>query len=695
MDELELANAVWARYAYCRDNGHADFIAQADRCFRFYRGEHWRQADRAQLNAERRPALTTNMVLPTVNTALGELILNKSEAACRPQNGSDPALADIMTKVLKHIGEANHLQYLRSDVVRDGVITGRGFFDVRLAYNDNLQGEVRISALNPKNVVIDPDGEEYDPDTWGEVFTTKWLTVDDIEVIYGKKKAGELRSRTGNNMLLGYDSIDEYRDRFGLRYNTWYGTPSAQQAGVTRGVRVIERQYRKLNNQEHFLDPQTGDTRPVPDGFDRNRVALLVQEHGFRVVKQLVRRIRWTVIADNQVLHDDWSPYKHFTVVPFFPYFIRGKAFGMVENLIDSQELLNKTLSQELHVINTSANSGWKFKSGALANMTPAEFEQKGARSGLVIEVNENVEDVQKIQPNNIPQGLNLVSQKAGEHIKQISGVTNSMLGTDREDVSGKALQKKRAAGAMSLAVVEDNMNRTEAILARNVLDIVQMHYTEPRILTITHNAATNEVETFEVNQVTAEGAVLNDLTAGEYGITIVSVPFRETLEDSQFDQMLALREAGVAIPDETLIEVSRLQGKAAVLERIRGDASGPEAQAATALQQRATEAAVAKTEAEAQQKGADAQLRMAKAQAALQPKDDGGRTLLEQNKSIAAQGLAEQKFQHEREMALLDRAVERERMEQERIDKQRAAEVAAAQADAQRALDAGAQETE
>jgi hypothetical protein len=64
-----------------------------------------------------------------------------------------------------------------------------------------------------------------------------------------------------------------------------------------------------------------GDMRPIPEDFDRNKIAFFVEKFGFQVTTKLVRRIRWTVVADNVVLHDDWSPYKHFTVVPYFPYF--------------------------------------------------------------------------------------------------------------------------------------------------------------------------------------------------------------------------------------------------------------------------------------------------------------------------------------------------------------------------------------
>jgi len=276
-----------------------------------------------------------------------------------------------------------------------------------------------------------------------------------------------------------------------------------------------------------------------------------VEKFGFNVMTQLRRRIRWTVICDNVVLHDEWSPYKHFTVVPYFPHFLHGHTLGMVENLLDPQEILNKVSSQELHIVNTTANSGYKVKAGALANMTVEELEEKGAQTGIVIEVNGDPDkDVQKITPNQVPQGLDRVSYKSEEHIKTISGVSDSAMGFDREDVAAKAIQEKKKSGTTNLVKPLDNLVRTDHILARNTLDLVQTFYTEERLLTITKDSMTGATEQLAVNQATPEGEIINDLTLGEYDVVVSSVPVRETLEDSQFDQAVALKQLGVNIPD-------------------------------------------------------------------------------------------------------------------------------------------------
>lgn len=671
-----LANEVWCRYAWLRDNGHLYYVKKATVCENFFVGLQWDPNDLALLKSYRRPALTINKIISTVSNVMGEQIFNRTDIAFKPRNeGATSEIADALTKVFMQISDNNQLNWVRSDVFADGIVGSRGFFDVRLDFTDSLRGEVRIEQLNPKNVLIDADADEYDPDKWGDVIITKWMSPDQIEMLYSKADADLLRGRQDSYFPYGYDSIDRDRDRFGHPRSMYtYSTGPDSGDNNTRNIRVIERQWKKLDRVLHFVDVGTGDTRMVPPDWDQARIQQhMTQNPNLALTKKLVQRIRWTVVADNVVLHDDWSPYKHFTVVPYFPYFRRGRTVGLVENLIGPQELLNKVSSQELHVVNTTANSGWKIKRNALQNMSTAELEQRGAQTGLVLELDE-INNAERIQPNQTPTGLDRISYKAEEHIKSISGVSDYMQGFAREDVAAKSVQTNKQSGQANLAKVMDNMNRTDFILARNVLDMVQEYYTEQRLLYITTDRLTNTTEQLTVNQPTPEGTILNDLTLGEYAVVVTNQPERDTFEETQFDQALRLRtEAGVQIPDKYIIQSSRLKDKAEIVKELEGDQNSPEAQAAAQLKQRANEAEVTKLEAEAMQKQSDAQLKAAKSQKELASigQDSGQDEMaMEQYKLEAEMAMEQQKMEQEHQLARekmeMEFALKREQMQAE-----------------------------
>lgn len=609
-----LAHEQQVRYQYMRDKSHRAFIEKADKCDNFVIGNQWLSTDLNALAESGRPAITINKVLSTVNALLGEQINNRTEVLFRPSAGAPAEVADVLSKVWMQIGQNNQLPWVRSDVFADGIIRGRGFYDVRMDYSDSIFGEVRVSQLNSKNVIIDPDAEEYDPDKWSDCITTKWLTISDIEILFSKEDAEILKSRDGLSRY-GNDSIDRFRDSFAGDQKGFY-TRAEGDTETERNIRILDRQYRKLDTQKHFVDIATGDMRPVPEGWDRNRIASFLDKMGgeINVVKKLVKRIRWTVTADDLVLHDEWSPYKHFTVVPYFANFRYGKTVGVVENLLGPQEVLNKVSSQELHIVNATANSGYIVEEDSLVNMTTEELELDGAKTGLVIEYRKGTQPPVKIQPNQPPSGLDRISMKAEEHIKTISAVSDSMMGFDRADVAAKAIAYKRQQGTVGMSKVLDNLERTDWLLARNVLDLVQEFYTGERIINITHDNFANDQEQVVVNQMDpATGAVTNDLTLGEYDIVITSSPHRASLEDSQFEQARALRELGVPIPNNVLIENSRLLRRAEIVKTMDAMANSPQAQAQAALQMRALQAEVVLKEAQGQKTQANAEMLAAK----------------------------------------------------------------------------------
>lgn len=655
-----VASEQWYRFRWCVEHGHYQFLSKADRCDKFFAGMQWNESDLNALKLQRRPALTINKIISTISTIMGEQIYNRNEVTFRQSSGGRPQTAEALTKVWMQIAQNNQLPWVRSDVFADGIIRSRGFYDVRMDFTDSMRGEVRISILNSKNVVIDPDAEEYDPDMWNDVFITKWMTPQDIELLYSEEDAEYLKAKESSLFPYAYDSIERVRDRFAgpMLQASYYGLLDTHH--VRRNIRVLERQYHRLDVQKHFVDVMTGDMRPIPDDWGRDRISAVLEKAAgqINITKKKVKRVRWTVTADNVVLHDDWSPYKHFTVVPYFPHFRYGTTVGIVENLLGPQELLNKVSSQELHIVNTSANSGWKVKAGNLVNMSIEELEQSGAKTGLVLELLD-INQAEKIQPNQTPTGLDRISYKSEEHMKSISGVSDSMQGFDREDVAAKAIAYKKQSGQTNLVKVLDNLERTDYILARNVLDLVQQYYTEERIIHITHDDVLQEPETLTVNQYNPETEeIVNDLTVGEYSIVITSTPYKATLEDSQFEQAARLREMGVQLPDSVLIENSRLMRKADIIKQMEGDQNSPEAQQQKELAMRRQAAEVGKAEAEVAEKQADTKLKLARANAEAAGAQ-GGPDAEAQAKLLQIEREHELKVQQvEREFALKEKAL-------------------------------------
>ena len=619
INEQIASGQLW-RFRVAVERGHKSFLELAQRCDDFFIGKQWDDADLAYLRKVGRPSLTINKILPTLANIFGAQIQNRVDVVFRPTGlGADATTAEALTKVWAHIAQANDLPWVRSEVFADGCIRGRGFFDVRLDFTDNVHGEVKISSINSKNVIIDPDADQYDPATWSEVMVSRWLTIDTIEALYGKKNANLLRDNDGAIFSLGFDQVDMSRERFAgqgpMLTNTYLGQIDFKEGGdMRRNIRVIERQYRKLTRSKHFIDMSSGDTFLIPDAWDDNRIAAQIEQSQtpLQVFEKVAKRVRWTVTAANVVLHDAWSPYNNnFTLVPYFPIFRHGRPLGLVENLLSPQELLNKTSSQSLHTVNGVANSGYVVKAGTVKNMTVAELADKGAQTGIVIETVNGPTDIEKIKPNQTPTGLDRLAYQADENIKNISGVSDAMRGDVREDVAAKAILAQQQTGATNLVMVNDNLARTDKLLARVVLDIVQTYYTEPRLLHITHDDITNTQEQIQVNQPQGDGSILNDLTLGRYDVSVATMPARQTMEDTAFEQVLAMRKEGVDIPTTELIRNSRLPNRAELIKQM--SQPDPTSEQRTQLELQKMQAEIAELQAKAAMHGGKTQVEQAR----------------------------------------------------------------------------------
>lgn len=582
-DDTVIAQDNYARFVDAERGGHTEYVKRATRNDLFYAGEQWDAADKKALDEQGRPALTLNLVLSTVNAIIGEQLDRKVEPVFRASELGYEQTAYALNKITRCILDACSYDAVEEQVFGDGVIGGRGFFDIRLSFDNNIFGEVDITHENPIEVVIDKEAKDMDPRTWNEVFIGRWMTIEDIELEYGVEKADKVELLAEHSSYCDVGNFDFFSETFGGEPTQ---TTDDDERRALRRVRVIERQHYKLTKQRCYADMRTGALRPIPETTTDEEAEANAELYGAQVVTRKYRRVRVTTSVDSVLLSDEWSTYRSFTIVPFFPYFRRGRPFGVVDNLIDPQNLLNKTSSQELHIVNTTANSGWVVEEGSLSNMDEDDLESRGAETGLVLVYKRNHQAPEKIQPNQIPTGIDRISQKAASTIREISAVNASMLGTSREDQSGKAQQQSVARGQVQVSVVLSNLRKARILVLRKMLEIIQDYYTEERYFVMAGDTVVNDPEsqTVAINQRTDDGNIVNDVTAGNYAIEIDYRPAAGSLYDKEFDEAMRMREMGIAIPDYVVVQYSNLTKRgeiAALLKQSQGFGEPSEEEAA------------------------------------------------------------------------------------------------------------------
>lgn len=583
---FDTARSQYENYRWCYDNGHEEWVQKAAIQFNYWQGKQWSSTDLAKLELAGRPALTLNVVESLIRAMAGMQCALRNDARFMPTgDGADANSARVMDAVWLHVQQRNQFDFLETDVYIKGLIMDRAYYDVRMDWTSGLTGHVVITSPRSQDIILDPTIDTYSPTTgnWPQVIKRRFVSVQDVESMYGKEAA---RAVARTQMPEWYEYEDSFMSQqMGNLPYYRYGLPDDDKR--IRGYLLTERQYAVWKKKDVFVDVNTGDTSEIPESWSRNRVARALEQFPeLSTMRKNVRTIRWSVCCESETLHDEDSPYNDYTIVPYFPTFVDGVAKGAVSSLIDPQNMFNKVSSQELHIINTTANSGWKVKQGSLKNMSVEELENVGARTGFVAEL-DAIENMEKITPNQVPQGHDRISFKADQIMRNLAGVSNQARGFAREDVAGEAILANQAATDVNSALWLANLHRSKQLLVERTVDCVRNFYTETRTIMINRGSVYKpNIETVTVNQPMDEGMVMNDITRGEYTTALVPAPTRATMSEADFKMLLELRKLGIGIPDELLIELSPAANKGKIIEMLQGDSNARQAAADAAAQE-------------------------------------------------------------------------------------------------------------
>ena len=571
----DAARENWSRYEYGKLRGHLDYMPHAVRCEDMYLGggRQWPAEVRMQLEQERRPALEFNQIKPSINSAIGYQIHNRVDIAFKPRGGdADLATATIISKVAMQVADLCNLHWHETQVFSDGLIQQRGYFEVRMGFDKNIQGEIEVGNLDPLDVIPDPDSKSYDPDKWGDVIITRWLTLDEIEQLYGK--AARKTAEDSNDAGLDFGDTDDEvpRNKFAERNRSGWADACAKKDDGLERYRIIDRQRFVYELTPCLVWPASGDVQ-VEATMAADAVEDALRQGAVRA-KRMQRRVKWTVTTFTATLHDSYSPYEHYTIVPYFAYFRRGKTVGMVDDAIGPQEALNKAVSQYVHIVNTAANSGWIVQENSLTNMTLEQLQENGARTGLVVEYKPGATAPQKIQPNQVPSGIDRIIDRADKALKDVT-VPDAMRGMGGANEAGVAIQSKQFASQQQLAVPLDNLAYTRHLLAVRILKLIQRYYDSYRIFRITETdplTGKQNEQLLEINRFDpATQSYFNDVTVGTYDVVISEQPMQVTFQNSQFQQALEMMKAGAPIPPSVLVRYSNLADKQEILSAMEG----------------------------------------------------------------------------------------------------------------------------
>jgi hypothetical protein len=528
---------------------HRAFTKQANTAFDFYDGDQWDAEDRQKLKEEGRPALTINLTRPQLDLLCGVQRQEKVDLKFIGRTENDAPVAEAMTKLVKYVCDRNDLEMRQGDVFFDGAVTGRGWFVTEMSYRDDfLNGEIVVRKEDPDEVII-PRGVERDLSDCPWLLRIKRVPIQTAKRLWPKFAD---KFQTIAEIREAQKQVDEGESDYGEASDAQpAGTYEGEEAGKD-DVEVIEAHWEDFEPVRFVVDANTGDVQQVQDEEAAKKAASEIP--GVKIIERHRRVIKCARLSGSAVLEGPITlPDNRYPLVPFFCYRGRKCDYGVVKNIVDPQLEVNKRRSQTLHIINTSANSGWIADDAELL----AQLEAFGSRPGMTA-LKKAGTTYERIQPAALPAAVMQMEQQSKDDIKAISGVNSDLLGIREATQSGVAIDLRMRQGLTVIAQIFDNFRLALKEVARRIAARIIAYMPEDEIGRILGEEAAPDLIT-----------AIKNADILKYDLVAAQSPSSPSVRMSNFMMLMEMKKAGVPIPDDLIVEASDIPGKEKILEKL------------------------------------------------------------------------------------------------------------------------------
>lgn len=540
-------------------------------------GEQWEESTLKTLKQAKRPALTINRIKPVIRTLSGYQRQNRRDLKVLPRRGGVDAVAQINTALLKHVSDESNYDQVASQCFLDGLIGGRGFMSADVDYmKDPISGQLMIKREDPFLVREDPFNTEYSLNGGRFVFRLRWLDKDQVDSMYPKAKETE-GFWDGIDGLTGADGISEETDD--------YFCDERQKINDIGKFRYLVKEcwYKEYKSKKIVVDRVAGwmeDYNSFGEDEDERayNVGLMkLQSDSISVETRTVPELNVMTLIGNKELDQITDPYNGMTLFPierFSPeimYAEKQMCRGEIQDIISAQDELNKRRSQALHLINTSANSGYIVEKGALNATQLQRLQTMGSQAGVVIQTEQGgLNKLKRIEPSQLSTGHVELSQLADGDIKAISGVNADLLGGgDTNATSGVAMEMRRRQGLINVEPVFDNNDTTHKNMGNVVLQMINNTdvYTPDEVAYLIGN----QVKTVDGQQVGPEEVKeFMQTKQGQYSVVMSQQDSNPTQRRANFKDMLdAIGQLQLPVPPEMILEASDFSFKDELLAKM------------------------------------------------------------------------------------------------------------------------------
>jgi len=551
---------------------HGDFRIEQMKDHKFYDGDQWDEEDKTELKGRGQKATVFNQVKPTVDWVIGTEKRTRIDYQVLPRGKEDRPLAETKTKILKYVSDVNKEQFARSRAFEDAVKSGVGWLEAGVK-SDIEDEPVFVRWEDWRNIWWDTLHVEHDYSDGRYLFRSKWVDFDVAATMFPERVSVVKLAVQKDDLY--WQEEDQQIDVDPVEGEAGFSLELSGDTGVTtwarNRVRLIEAWYKEPMRGLVMRGREIGTLSGVMyDEKNESHVALV--EQGLASTHDAVRMgVRVMIFCSRGVLFDGPTPYNH-NRFPFIPIWAHRKKtdnspYGMIRQLRDPQEDLNKRRSKALHILNTrqviadeNATDDWDDIKAEVDRPDGLIRLKPGTRFDFQTDTQLANEHVM------------LMNQDA-EYIERTGGVNDEMMGRQTNAISGRAIQARQELGTTLTMTMFDNLRLAFQLVGELKLSLVEQFYSEEKTIRI--QGAPNQWDFVDLNYQDPEsGETLNDITASQADFVIDQQNFTANMRQAAFEQLMSMMEK---LPPEVsmnlldvVVDMSDVPLKEILVQRIR-----------------------------------------------------------------------------------------------------------------------------
>jgi len=540
---------------------------------RFYAGDQslWQEIY-SQIPAHRRKQFNFNKIKRIVNMISGYQRRNRKTLSVTPIENSDQKTSDQFSSLLYWANNQTDVFNILSDAFLGSLITGMNLLAVWMDYReDPFSGDIKVSNMSYNGYIIDPYFKKQDLSDCNYIWTRKFLSKKQISSLMPDREDEIMKMRADA-------SRDGYFNFLPENYNM------AQRDLLP----YDEFWYLDYRDATIIIDPDNEEVLEWK-GEKENLQLFLRRFPNLKTQKIQKQTCKLAIAVNNRVFYHGKNPFKvdKYPFIPVIAYYqpelpyYEWRVQGVVRGLRDSQFILNRRQQILLDILESQINSGLKVMEGSLIDDRDAFKAGQGQALFIKKDAPMGMESVQKIPPGDVsPSMINVIDQM-DKNMMEISGVNEELLGSAEDDKAGILSMLRQGAGLTTLQNLFDQLDLSLKNLGRLELDLIQNNFTAAKVRRIIEDEPSDQFfnKSFQ-----------------KYDCEVVESADTPTQRMNAFKQALYLREIGIPITTEFLLDLSSFPNKDKLLQQIQQQEQ-QQAQQAQQMQQLQMQELAAKSE--------------------------------------------------------------------------------------------------